>query len=344
MVPKPRLLFEEVTQHGLTYDLATGYQSAGISSDEGGIVLGSAAMGDDSATGFQGVLNRLWDGTPYKETRKSVEAAEIRGRRFTSSIMVQWMMLVQLVQKGARGIGYLARCLIAAPESTMGKRLYSAPPDGMPAMACFHSRLRELLDLPLPLNDKGQLEPPVIPLDAQAQRLWIGYHDQIEKELGEFGEYVAVRDFGSKSAENAARMACLFQVLTDGPGGRIGADAMQRGITLARWYLESARGLFFDVSKPQEVRDAEQLSTWLVAMAPTLTDKHGNPLMVDGLLPSRVILNRGPNPVRDKARRDAALIVLADPEVGHIQSYKEGKQLLIKVNPRLLAGEMSDAA
>ncbi len=344
LVPKPRMLFEEVTQHGLTYDLATGFPTAGIFSDEGGIVLGSAAMGEDSSTGFQGVLNRLWDGSPYKETRKSVEAAEIIGRRFTLSIMVQWMLLEQLVVRGARGIGLLARCLIAAPESTMGKRLYSAPPDGMPKLARFHARLRELLDIPLPLNDKGQLEPPVMPLDAQAQKLWIRHHDQIERDLGEFGEYAAVRDFGSKSAENAARIACLFQIFSDGPGGRVGADAMQRGITLAQWYLESARGLFFDVSKPQEVRDAEQLSTWLMTVAPALTDKGGRLMMQDGIVPTRVILNRGPNSVRDKGRRDAALMVLADPEVGHVRSHKEGRKLLIEVNPLLLSQGISDAA
>ncbi|WP_416224074.1 DUF3987 domain-containing protein [Thiohalophilus sp.] len=37
-------------------------------------------------------------------------------------------------------------------------------------------------------------------------------HNQVERELGEFGDYSLVADVGAKSAENAARIACVFHV------------------------------------------------------------------------------------------------------------------------------------
>src|SRR5205085_657136 len=117
-----------------------------------------------------------------------------------------------------RGSGFLARYLVAAPLSTMGARLYQEPPQGMPNLAAFHRRIRELLDSHLPVDDQGRLTPPLLQLSAGAFAAWREYHDAIERELKPLGEYASVCDFAAKSAENAARIAGCLHVFEGGPG------------------------------------------------------------------------------------------------------------------------------
>lgn len=331
----PVLYHEDATPEGLSYSVATGWPSAMLASDEAGIVIGGRGMSQESALSFITLLNRLWDGREYIQTRKQAKAAEIKGRRFSVSLMMQPELMTKLVEQGARHLGFLARCLVAAPATTMGTRLYTPPPDDMEGLTRFNGRASELLSLDLPVNDRWELEPPTMQLDAEAHRLWAGYHDSIEQELGEYGEYALVKDVGAKSAENAARIACVFQIWENGPGGSISAKWMASGIALAHWHLNEALRLFFQADKPQEIQDAEILSNWIATEARQFLDE-------DGLLSLSVILQRGPYRVRDKARRDAALKVLADPEISHIRLLSIGRRKLLQVNPSLLRRKSSN--
>jgi putative DNA primase/helicase len=199
----------------------------------------------------------------------------------------------------------------------------------MVAVDAFNVRAKELLELDLPVSDKGELDPPVMLLDDEARKLWAAYHDEVELELGEYGEYSLIRDVGAKSAENAARIACVFQIWSEGPGGKINAKWMASGIAIAYWHLNEALRLFFQADKPQELQDAELLSAWLTTEARDRLDK-------DGRLPIVEILHSGPYRLREKARRDAAIKVLTDPEVAHLRLLSVDRRKLLQVNPHLL--------
>jgi len=49
-------------------------------------------------------------------------------------------------------------------------------------------------------------------LDVDTKAAWILFHDAIESELCSGGELYDVRDVASKTADNAVRIAALFQV------------------------------------------------------------------------------------------------------------------------------------
>ncbi|HEB93125.1 MAG TPA: DUF3987 domain-containing protein [Gammaproteobacteria bacterium] len=332
VAPLPHLYYEDVTTEGLSYAFSTGHPSAMLASDEAGIVIGGRGMADEAALGFLTLLNRMWDGRGVVQTRKQAKAADLVGRRFSASLMLQRDLLARIVERGGRGVGFFGRYLITAPQSTMGNRFYSLPPkDGLPALDVFNARAKELLSIDLPTNEKYELVPPVMTLDKGSLDLWAAYHDTVERELSDYGDYALVRDVGAKSAENAARIACVVQIWEEGPGGSISERYMQTGISLAEWHLNEASRVFFDADKPQEAKDAEMLSAWLCSDGRAHLDKQM-------CLPVAKILQLGPYRLRDKARRDEALFELAEPEVSHLRLITNGRKKMLQVNPKLLKG------
>ena len=131
--PAPRpvelhIFHEDTSAEGLAWHVATGWHSQALWSDEGALVVGGQGMRKESLLGFLGLLNRLWDGQTFRPTRKVAMTEEIRGKRFTSNMMIQPEILHSLAGKGpSRGIGFLSRYLVAYPKSTMGQRLYTQP-------------------------------------------------------------------------------------------------------------------------------------------------------------------------------------------------------------------------
>jgi hypothetical protein len=320
--PWTRLFYEDITPEKLATLLADGWPSGSIWSDEGGLVVGSHAMSEDSALRFLGLVNRLWDGNPFDRDRETRACAHIRGRRLTTALMLQPGALAKLLATGdgiARGIGALARFLICWPTSTIGSRLYQAGDLNAPALLAFDARLHALLDAPLPLDEDGALEPPAIPLSRLAFEVWRRLHDTIEAELSGKGEFALLPDFGAKMADQAARIACIFHVFEHGPTGEIPHPTMHAAARLALWHLNEARRALELVGHSGETGDAQVLLDWLLESikAPWIGD----------------ILRLAPARVRTKDRRDAAIAVLREHGLARPET-KDGRQHLV-VNPKL---------
>lgn len=316
----PRLRYEDVNPQSLAFMLAAGHPSAALWSDEGGMVTGSQGMGKESFLGFLAGLNRLWDGGAIHHDRKQAQSVHLEGRRLAVSLMVQPLVLRELSQRAgglSRGSGFLARFLVSAPTSTMGRRFYQQPPVGMPRLLAFHRRIRELLDASLPVDQQGRLCPPLLRLSPGAFAIWREYHDEIEGELEPLGDYATVCDFAAKSADNAARIAGCLHVF-EGAQGAIAHATIEQAVILARWYLREALRVLDVLDEPQAWTDARLLDAWLAKA---------------GDVPPRVILNSGPNPLRDKARRNAAMDVLV--ELGRVRIERDGKRETLARNPAL---------
>ena len=140
----------------------------------------------------------------------------------------------------ARGIGWLARFLIAWPESTQGTRLFRDSPQHWPHLEKFHRRLWSLLDSPLSFDEFGKLSPDMLELSPEAKAAWVAFHDEVEEELRPGRDMAETRDVASKAADNAARLAGLFHVFENGPAGYVGADHM--GAAAENHILAPVRG------------------------------------------------------------------------------------------------------
>jgi putative DNA primase/helicase len=321
----PRLIYGDVTPEELAFKLAKFWPSGGVVSAEAGVVFGSHGMGSDSITRNLARLNVLWDGGDLPIDRRTTESFTVRGARLTMGLQVQSATLLSFFEKSgalARGTGFLARFLIAWPESTQGNRPFTEAPEHWPSLAAFNQCITKILNLPVPINENGSLTPQTLTLTPEAKAAWIAYHDAIEGELASGGELFDVRDVASKSADNAARLAALFHVFEGGLGA-INADAFERASRIAVWHLNESRRFFGELALPAEMADAARLDRWLIehckrerthCVARRYAQRHGT--------------------IRDGARLDEAISELES--LDRIQMRKDGKQLSIWLNPALM--------
>jgi len=322
----PRLILGDETPESLAYTLAKNWPSAGVVSSEAGVVFGAHGMGKDSVMRNLALLNVLWDGGELPIGRRTSESFTVKGARLTVALQIQEATLRTFFDKSgalARGTGFLARFLVAWPESTQGNRPFTDPPETWPKLARFHQRITEILNTPAPVNEQGGLDPAMLSFTPAAKAAWIAFHDAIEAELKSGGELYDVRDVASKTADNAARLAALFHGFTMNIGGAVDDDSFESASRIAAWHLSEARRFFGELALPVELANAARLDAWLIDYA-KLERTH--------IIPRREAQRSGP--VRDKDALKNALQELED--LGRARLVIEGRRKDILINPALL--------
>lgn len=320
----PRLIYADATPEALAYGLAKQWPSGGVVSAEAGIVFGSHGMGKDSVMRNLATLNQLWDGNSLSIDRRTSESYTVRGARLTVALQVQEPTLREFITRSgalARGTGFFARFLVAWPESTQGQRPFSEPPANWPHLDAFRRRIAAILEKPAPIDEDGVLAPAMLSMSSEAKAAWVKYHNAIESELSSGGELYDVRDVASKSADNAARLAALFQMFE--AGGAISADTFEGASRIAAWHLSESRRLFGELALPAELADAARLDTWLIEHCQRERTH---------IVGKNHVRQRGP--LRDGARLDAAIRELA--ELDRLKLLKDGQRLNIQLNPALI--------
>lgn len=329
----PRLIYGDATPEALKWNLAMGWPTGGVVSSEAGLVFGAHGMGKDSVMRNLATLNQLWDGADIATERRTTESFTVRGARLTIALQVQEATLRSFFDRSgglARGTGFLARFLVAWPESTQGNRPFTDPPDTWPALAKFNQRIASILDQDVPIDEDGALSPPIFPLAADTKAAWVIFHDAIESELRSSGELYDVRDVASKTADNAARLATLFQIFEHGINSVIGLDAFEGASRITAWHLHEARRFYGELALPEEQADAVRLDSWLLDYCQREKTN---------IIPRREVQrNVTPGHLRQKAALDSALIELVDTE--RVRLIQDGKRKEIHINPALLKGGM----
>jgi len=163
-------------------------------------------------------------------------------------------------------------------------------------------------------------------LTPKAKQAFITYHSAIEKELGDGGELHDVCDVASKTADNAARLAALFQWFED-PQDTIEGEYFEQASRIAAWYLNESRRFFGELALPQDLADAVRLDTWIV-----------NYCRQKGTQKASTTVLRQYGPIRDKKRFKEALEGLTGR--GRLRDISEGRQRNIYVNPALLGAAL----
>ncbi len=330
-LPKvPRLLFSDSTPEALAFSLADKWPVGAVIASEAGVVFGGHAMGKESVMRNLSLLNTLWDGQPLRIDRKSGASYTVDGARLTMGLAVQPETVKAFLDasKGlARGIGFLARFMIAWPESTQGDRMFKNPPSCWPDRERFHRQLNTLLSRPLDFDENGRLNPQMLELSTDAKKIWIAFHDDVETELRPGRDMAEARDVASKAADNAARLAALFHVFENSPGGSIGSDHMETAARIVSWHLYEARRFIGEIALPVEQTNALKLDAWLIEYC-----RREKTMEVS----TRHLQQNGPYATRKKDDLDQALEELK--EAGRIRSAKDGQKKLVKINPALLEG------
>ena len=331
----PELLYGDATPEALTYGLANKWPSAGIVSSEAGTVFGSHGMSADSVMRNLAAMNVLWDGGMHKVSRRSVDSFTVCNARLTVSLQVQLPVLAKFMDKAgdvARGSGFLARFLVAWPESTQGTRKYQEPDHAMAGLAAFNARITQLLTKPVIFDETGNgLAPMTLEFSPEAKQVWIKVHNLIERQLAPLGNLAAVRDVASKTADNAARIAALLHLYEHGPTGAIGVRTTEVACKVAMWHLSESRRLFTDLSQDSALILAARLDAWIIERC--------NELRTDRVSTRDVLREFPSSKLRRKEQLMPVLQELIDAERASLVEL--GRQRWIVVNPKLLNGEKS---
>jgi Protein of unknown function (DUF3987) len=301
---EPILTCEEPTYEGLVKLLAVSQPSVGIFAAEGGQFVGGHGMADDAKLRTAAGLSALWDGEPIKRVRASDGFTVLPGRRVALHLMAQpdvaaiWFRDGLLVEQGL-----LSRVLVTAPELASGTRLWREEPAGTDtALKRYGARMLDILERPLPLADRtcNELTPRTLSWSRDARRIWIAFHDHAEERLGPGGELEPVRGLANKLPEHAARIGAVLALVNDIGAREAGRDEMEAGIALAQHYAAEAMRLFGASRVSADLREAQQLLTWLQ----TSWQEH--------LVSLPDIYRRGPNAIREAERARRAVTILAE--------------------------------
>lgn len=327
----PRLIYSDVTPESLKKNLAINWPSAGIISSEGGVVFGAHGMNKDSAMRNLATYNYGWDGKGIPTDRTTTESFNVEEVRLTMAIQVQQETLKEFTSRLgelARGIGFFARVLIAWPESTQGTRFYTNPPESWPYLAAFNRQISNILNFPSPVSSNGKLESQMMSLARLAKLAWVKFHDTIESELLQDGEFYDVKDVASKAADNAVRLACLFHLIDHGLCGDVDEETFDRASLIVLWHLKEAQRVFGEIALSPELINAMELENFCVRYC---HKQNVNRLQVSS------VLQYGPSRLRKKSAIDSAVSILED--LDRVRLKKEGKAKYIEINPVLLCSE-----
>jgi putative DNA primase/helicase len=265
---KPDFFMEDVTPEAVCHSLAKEWPSAAAWSAEAGAFFNSHGMRSGSLVNLLSMFNKFWSGEPYACKRRGEGGTfTVKGARLAASLLVQEETLRSFFDetKGlSRGTGFMARFLIAWPESLMGSRMYQEPPKGLPATTAFNKRILETLGQPFNVNKAGHLTPETVRFSPDGKAAWIEIHNSIEYELRQFGGLRDISDVASKAAENVARLAALFHIFSGNPPGGISADHTKRAAAVIAWHLNEARRFFEELCIDEGTQQAMKVDQWLI--------------------------------------------------------------------------------
>jgi hypothetical protein len=296
MPPLPDQTVTEPTFEGLARLFALGQPSLGLFSDEGGQFLGGHAMNSDNRQKTLAALNSLWQGDAIRRTRAGDGHMSLYGRRLALHLMAQPAVAQGFMADPlADGSGFLARCLISEPQSTIGTRRHANARHDPAALAAFGARLREILETPLPMDeDTREPHPRLLPLSARARELLIRFADAVEAAQAPGGDLAHIT-----AAEQAARIAGVLTLWRDLHAAEVDIDAMANGVELAQFYLGEAARLADAATVTAEIDKAERLRRWLLESWP-----HAE------ILPAEVVRHAPIRALRESPAARAALGIL----------------------------------
>jgi hypothetical protein len=251
------------------------------------------------------LLSKLWDGSPIDRVRATdKEHVTLFGRRLAVHLMAQPEIAARMLGKSLyKAQGMLARFLICAPASRIGTRAHdgsAADPRDDARLRRYWQALRQLLERqPSENPDLGGLDPPCLALSPEARSLLVEAYNSIEAAQQDNGELVTIREFASKAAEHACRIAAVLTLMSQGDAIAVDRETMRSAVELVQFYLREHVRLAGAAAVSLEIGNAVKLQEWLKR-----TGRRD--------VTARNIMQKGPYAIREAPAAKAALRTLLE--------------------------------
>ncbi|MGP5272495.1 DUF3987 domain-containing protein [Psychrobacter faecalis] len=334
----PERLFKDATIEPVLDKFVNGeITDASWSTDDAAQFFNGHTMKGDTAGNALAAITDLYSGGEVNRTRSQKNAyANPRTKaynvRMTLMLMAQRIILEPaLTDDMMNQQGFLARALIACPNSLQGYRTWDdierrqQSPFMDSDLQAYWSRCSDLLD-PVdsnaPTDEKGA--PKRFKMcwqDKQTEQVFYEHMQAIENQQAKSMPLEYLKAYASRMAENASRIATLIAFFDKRK--TITTDDIKRAFMLVS-YSTAERLRYQDATPTGEQSDLEKLSIWLIDKA-----KGKNPAVLN----KSYVTQHAPNALRGKKLN----FLLDDLEsMGHIRLESEGRRRLVYVNPKLI--------
>ena len=305
--PGSMLVFDKGTVQGISKAFLTQQPALGLLNNDAGSFVGGHSFKDENAVETGATLSKFWDGQGMDTLLSGDGHIRVQDKRLAIHGMIQPQIARDfLCDDGLTDQGYIARCLIAWPESKIGHRPELHPDTafgiahdeaGDPTqhvtvaslrralkadIKVYGDRLAALLKASRVQPDQG-IDFRLLTLSAPADDLRREFANDIEAACRKGGKYHPVKASAAKTAEQAHRIAGILQLLADpesfktpegalcGPMAReISVDLLESGATLARWYLDEILRIR-EMAERTEADISRALLAWVVGRPEDLT-------------------------------------------------------------------------
>jgi hypothetical protein len=287
-VTEPFRIAADVTIEGLRRSFQKGMPSQGVFSTEAGTLLAGHAMNPENRIKTAAALCGLWDKGHLSVSRVGTGRLEKFGLRLSAHLLVQPAAVIEaLTDDGLAGIGFWPRFLLAWPAPLPPRKYRPFRPEHDAVIVGYWERMAALLRHPI-RDDLDGL--PALEMSEAAQSRLAAFFEEAEHESRR-GDWQAIKPFGLRAAELAARIAGVLTIYAG--GSEIDEATIKSGIEVARYSLANWRAALEDGRADPVARHAFTLYRWLL--------EHGEAVT------RRDILRFGPAVLRSKSRRDEAI-------------------------------------
>lgn len=328
------VLLQEGTLEGIYKNLIHGQPSIGLFSDDGAELFSGFTMNRENKAKSAAGFSKLWDEGEFSRVRSIDGAGKHYGKRMSLHMMVQPLIAENILgDELLNGQGFLGRCLLAWPKSTMGSRMYrEVDPSESAALQKYWNRVLQLLDKKPSLSEgtRNELSPRKLTLSDEAKEFFIQLHNDIESKIAH--EYANIKAYASKAGSQALRTAGVLTIFDDPDAVSIDLDTMQRAGILTNFYLNEAVRLFGISSIPRDLKDAKCLIEWMISKGKSITY-------------SSEIIQFGPSQLRTKSMMQAAIKHLEQsgyltPIVGGDTVDGKFRKYVWRLNPLVANGSL----
>jgi hypothetical protein len=347
--PSGAIVISNATPESLTKELERAGGRGAILEPEPGLFNSLLAGLYSGGSPQLDEINKAYTGERILVQRISRASVDIPRPSLTVAVCIQPGVLDGLENRGAmRAQGTLARFLWVQPRDTVGHRKVGRMASGMDreAKASYSRMIRALLNAPAEEEGRGgEMTPWKMSLTPEAREILDDFEEWLEPTLRVGNENEPIRDWASKAAGRALRIAALLE-LASRPGrsssftlgGALPSWAMEAGVAFTRAALSHARDVMGGTS-PEE-RNLENLLSASVELCKQAKEEGREATVRD--LHQRV-RKWGGGVFKDRSRLDPFLTQLK--ERGLIQTAKapgKGGRVseVFRVHPRLLGEQL----
>jgi hypothetical protein len=267
LTPVPRLIIDDATPERVVTMLAAYGERLAVLSSEADLFDG-LLRGTPSQRPNVNIYLKAWSGDEYRRDRQGgsevgPEGAILANPLLTVSVTVQPSVLARLLTDAEMvGRGFAARFMVSAPADLMGQR---------DQRRRFRSRSTataatyEAEAVALAERWSRWANPAHLHLADDAAERFEDFLVELEPALAVGAELEDLAEWAAKLTASVARYAGLLHLCEDDPQAPISGEAMDRAITLGRYWLAHAKG----VARSGEDRTTRQARTLLEWIAST---------------------------------------------------------------------------